>query len=168
MPQNIDFNVAIIHIEKEEHGYWAGYYIESNYHIELLEPSRSILRSDQHRISDLSGDRYAPIPGPLPDNHKFWSLGEDILLIVRLYNNTLRTDLIQSKTPNDISNINLNNNNNNIQIPGSNPDTIFTYNYNYNYNKYSLNDLKIRFPNRGPSNFLAYNTRKFNISLQNI
>ena len=32
MPENIDFNVAIIHIEKEySYTSWPGYYIESNY-----------------------------------------------------------------------------------------------------------------------------------------
>ena len=36
MPENIDFNVAIIHIEKEySYTSWPGYYIESNYYINL-------------------------------------------------------------------------------------------------------------------------------------
>ncbi len=161
MPQNIDFNVAIIHIEKETHGDWPGYYLNSNYKINL--DFGTILESDQHRINDFVDPRDATVVGP-HGGSEYWSLGEDILLIVRLYSNTLRTDLIQSKTPNDISNINLNNNNN-IQISGS---ITYTATYNYNYNKYSLNDIEIRFRNRGSSNFPSYNTRKFNISLQNI
>ena len=158
MPQNIDFNVAIIHIEKEGFGWWPGYYINSNYEINL--DFGKLLVSDQHRIRDLVGERPAPIQGP-HGTPSYWSLGEDILFIVRLYNNTLRTDLIQSKTPNDISNIDLNNHNN-IQIPGSNP-----YTATHNYNKSSLNDLAIRFKNKSTTH-PAYNTRKFNIALKNL
>ena len=162
MPENIDFNVAIIHIEKEySYTSWPGYYIESNYYINL--DIGNILMSDQHRMTLLDVPRNATIEGPLANLPKYWSLGEDILLILRLYNNTLRADLIQSKTPNDISNINLNNNNN-IQISGGGHFAT----YNYNYNKSSLNDIEIRFRNRSDSNHLSYNTRKFNISLQNI
>lgn len=116
MSQNIDFNVAIIHIERESIGTFPGYYIQSNYNIEL--DIGIIMGTEQHRIYILSGNHIiAPIQVPI-DNNTYWSLGENILLIVRLYNNILRTDIIQSKTPNYIYNINLNNNND-IQISGT-------------------------------------------------
>lgn len=167
MPQDIDFNVAIIHIEKEAMGALSGYYVNTSYQIEL--DIGNILVSDQNRMIDLSGQRKPRTTAPtVPGDqwHVYWSLGEDILFIVRLYNNTLRTDLIQSKTPNDIYNIDLKNHNN---IPiSSYGDGPYISTYNYNYNKSSLKDLKIRFRNGSNPHYPIYDTRKFNISLRNI